>query len=104
MSVVAVSLKKKKNRGPESEKGLEVMKEEVQKELKNHEHRLSIFLSVLYVLFRSGHRVLIVFFFFQAEDGIRDFHVTGVQTCALPISRATASARGSPPCSRKIAA
>src|SRR6266511_5598976 len=26
------------------------------------------------------------FFFFQAEDGIRDFHVTGVQTCALPIS------------------
>src|SRR5690606_40676380 len=25
------------------------------------------------------------FFFFQAEDGIRDFHVTGVQTCALPI-------------------
>src|SRR5436309_1382482 len=25
-------------------------------------------------------------FFFQAEDGIRDFHVTGVQTCALPIS------------------
>src|SRR5690606_39810553 len=27
----------------------------------------------------------IIFFFFQAEDGIRDFHVTGVQTCALPI-------------------
>src|SRR5690606_39772049 len=27
-------------------------------------------------------------FFFQAEDGIRDFHVTGVQTCALPISEA----------------
>src|SRR5690606_40494008 len=26
--------------------------------------------------------------FFQAEDGIRDFHVTGVQTCALPILRA----------------
>src|SRR5690606_40255320 len=25
------------------------------------------------------------FFFYQAEDGIRDFHVTGVQTCALPI-------------------
>src|SRR5690606_41163626 len=24
-------------------------------------------------------------FFFQADDGIRDFHVTGVQTCALPI-------------------
>src|SRR5439155_4070937 len=27
-------------------------------------------------------------FFFQAEDGIRDGHVTGVQTCALPISAA----------------
>src|SRR5690606_40545655 len=27
----------------------------------------------------------LIFFFFQAEDGIRDFHVTGVQTCALPI-------------------
>src|SRR5687768_17771421 len=28
---------------------------------------------------------LFVFFFFQAEDGIRDVAVTGVQTCALPI-------------------
>src|SRR5437016_7409910 len=28
------------------------------------------------------------FFFFQAEDGIRDWSVTGVQTCALPISEA----------------
>src|SRR5699024_12068271 len=28
---------------------------------------------------------LLVFFFFQAEDGIRDRNVTGVQTCALPI-------------------
>src|SRR5256885_5183892 len=27
------------------------------------------------------------FFFFQAEDGIRDYKVTGVQTCALPISQ-----------------
>src|SRR5690606_41336333 len=32
--------------------------------------------------------MIIVYFFFQAEDGIRDFHVTGVQTCALPISSA----------------
>src|SRR6266511_5320597 len=32
----------------------------------------------------SKHDILF-FFFFQAEDGIRDFHVTGVQTCALPI-------------------
>src|SRR5690606_15809772 len=30
--------------------------------------------------------IAFVVFFFQAEDGIRDFHVTGVQTCALPIS------------------
>src|SRR5699024_11847471 len=29
---------------------------------------------------------LSLFFFFQAEDGIRDRNVTGVQTCALPIS------------------
>src|SRR5438270_4075719 len=29
------------------------------------------------------------FFFFQAEDGIRDLTVTGVQTCALPISRSS---------------
>src|SRR6266511_2146725 len=29
--------------------------------------------------------IISIFFFFQAEDGIRDFHVTGVQTCALPI-------------------
>src|SRR3989440_1673213 len=32
-----------------------------------------------------GHRWF-YFFFFQAEDGIRDLIVTGVQTCALPIS------------------
>src|SRR2546421_3004759 len=30
--------------------------------------------------------ILYIFFFFQAEDGIRDLIVTGVQTCALPIS------------------
>src|SRR5207253_4350767 len=32
-----------------------------------------------------GSSVWLSFFFFQAEDGIRDGHVTGVQTCALPI-------------------
>src|SRR5688572_33423149 len=31
------------------------------------------------------------FFFFQAEDGIRDLTVTGVQTCALPISSGAAA-------------
>src|SRR5688500_20180854 len=33
----------------------------------------------------SRSRVPGSFFFFQAEDGIRDYKVTGVQTCALPI-------------------
>src|SRR5690606_40244024 len=36
-------------------------------------------------------RVMCTLFFFQAEDGIRDFHVTGVQTCALPIFRSVSS-------------
>src|SRR5690606_9290060 len=48
------------------------------------------------------------FFFFQAEDGIRDFHVTGVQTCALPISIFPTPAIGSrtlcAPYSRRIRA
>src|SRR2546426_3475096 len=35
----------------------------------------------------QGTRVgVVIIFFFQAEDGIRDYKVTGVQTCALPIS------------------
>src|SRR2546426_1814323 len=37
----------------------------------------------------STESVRIDCFFFQAEDGIRDYKVTGVQTCALPISYAT---------------
>src|SRR5690606_39579944 len=40
--------------------------------------------SVLF--YETIYLQLVSFFFFQAEDGIRDFHVTGVQTCALPIS------------------
>src|SRR5205085_3253200 len=44
------------------------------------------------VLFLGHCLVLVIilflfFFFFQAEDGIRDLTVTGVQTCALPIYR-----------------
>src|SRR5690625_5590660 len=34
---------------------------------------------------RRNHFQMYYCFFFQAEDGIRDGHVTGVQTCALPI-------------------
>src|SRR5207302_8333172 len=41
-------------------------------------------LSILHV---NVDYLVSVVFFFQAEDGIRDFHVTGVQTCALPIWR-----------------
>src|SRR5204862_4497216 len=37
---------------------------------------LALYYSIIFVVF---------FFFFQAEDGIRDLYVTGVQTCALPI-------------------
>src|SRR5690349_24011526 len=33
-----------------------------------------------------SRKINVFFFFFQAEDGIRDLYVTGVQTCALPIS------------------
>src|SRR2546429_4032434 len=40
-----------------------------------------------YKVGRSGSSCVCRFFFFQAEDGIRDVAVTGVQTCALPISR-----------------
>src|SRR5947207_15038025 len=36
--------------------------------------------------------LMVVVFFFQAEDGIRDHCVTGVQTCALPILRSPARA------------
>src|SRR6266404_3882899 len=36
--------------------------------------------------FSSAFSLFFFFFFFQAEDGIRDKLVTGVQTCALPIS------------------
>src|SRR5437879_8018489 len=40
--------------------------------------------------------VLFLFFFFQAEDGIRDTSVTGVQTCALPIFALVAVGRHQP--------
>src|SRR4051794_41308154 len=42
--------------------------------------------------------VLRFFFFFQAEDGIRDGRVTGVQTCALPISTGDGDLAGTVTC------
>src|SRR5438876_8856638 len=41
------------------------------------------------ILYTGNTIVYFLFFFFQAEDGIRDGRVTGVQTCALPISSRT---------------
>src|SRR5256885_12672598 len=52
------------------------------------EWSISLCLELVYYI-----RSMFFFFFFQAEDGIRDYKVTGVQTCALPIlSRAAAAA------------
>src|SRR5256885_6340575 len=45
----------------------------------------------------STDAVLTSVFFFQAEDGIRDYKVTGVQTCALPISARPGSVAARPP-------
>src|SRR5258708_8955040 len=51
-------------------------------------------LSLLVVQLHDGRVVVGIFFFFQAEDGIRDDLVTGVQTCALPISIENVDAMG----------
>src|SRR5947207_8964299 len=53
-------------------------------------------LTILFVIFLIFFFFFFIFFFFfffffQAEDGIRDHCVTGVQTCALPISRGSAA-------------
>src|SRR6266851_5555955 len=64
--------------------------------LKNVELVISVFLVFLFSFFMRS----LYFFFFQAEDGIRDRDVTGVQTCALPISAPAGSwpSRGGPAC------
>src|SRR2546430_9162265 len=46
--------------------------------------KILIYIATFYFIFYSLFS-FIFFFFFQAEDGIRDLTVTGVQTCALPI-------------------
>src|SRR5690554_7121260 len=47
---------------------------------------LDVAFSLFFFFFYSFFFFFFFFFFFQAEDGIRDADVTGVQTCALPIS------------------
>src|SRR6266704_3040646 len=47
---------------------------------------LCLFICSAFIFFVVLVSFFVVFFFFQAEDGIRDRNVTGVQTCALPIS------------------
>src|SRR2546430_4998291 len=68
----------------------EVSPREIQRdnpELRRHEELVE-FLSNIYGrerLIGMDDTVTVILFFFQAEDGIRDLTVTGVQTCALPI-------------------
>src|SRR5256885_6168826 len=50
---------------------------------------MSVFVHIGCVVVLVFVSLVLFFFFFQAEDGIRDYKVTGVQTCALPISGAT---------------
>src|SRR6266581_2536360 len=57
------------------------------------------FYLFFFVLYYKKHYIFF-FFFFQAEDGIRDGRATGVQTCALPISRRARARLGWPPASR----
>src|SRR5690349_21937274 len=58
-------------------------------------------ISYLYCIFSLFFFLFFFFFFFQAEDGIRDLYVTGVQTCALPIYSSSSSASGSGPRMRR---
>src|SRR5436190_4278750 len=59
---------------------------------------MCIFLSciIFFYYFFIFFLFFFFFFFFQAEDGIRDHCVTGVQTCALPISRRAWRGSGRP--------
>src|SRR5690349_23803929 len=49
------------------------------------------FFFLFFFFFFYYNFIFFFFFFFQAEDGIRDLYVTGVQTCALPISATVCS-------------
>src|SRR2546430_3416571 len=62
----------------------------------NHFHNQLVRRCLVIVLFMNQAIAVQYLFFFQAEDGIRDLTVTGVQTCALPIwgGRQRAAHRG----------
>src|SRR5258706_7389162 len=57
----------------------------------NHHFPVHVFIASFLFYFIGLSLYRLFFFFFQAEDGIRDWSVTGVQTCALPISLASCS-------------
>src|SRR5215467_646099 len=59
----------------------------IKKEKIKNISQVTILIVCYFFLLRKRECMSFVFFF-QAEDGIRDYKVTGVQTCALPISRA----------------
>src|SRR5256886_11990829 len=60
--------------------------------LRGEDILVTFLLRILCKVASSTVAYFLFFFFFQAEDGIRDLTVTGVQTCALPISVADGSA------------
>src|SRR5690554_6992403 len=76
-----------------------VAREVIMLVVKNKHHQIYIVAIILYLFLKKVYDVFF-FFFFQAEDGIRDADVTGVQTCALPIS--STNQPRSPPCSRVV--
>src|SRR5256885_8788621 len=64
----------------------------------NYEQIRGYFFNMITIL---SFVCVVFFFFFQAEDGIRDYKVTGVQTCALPIfshSHSSGWSASSSPC------
>src|SRR6266496_2022808 len=54
---------------------------------------------MFFFFFAKLGELIAFFFFFQAEDGIRDLYVTGVKTCALPISSWSTGKAGPRGCS-----
>src|SRR6266478_5269728 len=54
--------------------------------MREKQRNVDYYIFFFFFFFFILGNVYFFFFFFQAEDGIRDLTVTGVQTCALPIS------------------